>query len=318
MPPAVAIAVVSWNTRTLLDACLGSMRADAEAGRAEVWVVDNGSIDGSPELVADQHRWARLLRAEENLGFGRAVNWVAAQTDAPWIAAANADIALTPSALARLLDAGDRDPRAGAIAPRLLLPDGSTQRSVQEFPTLGESVLSALDRHRNGARHRDLDRPARVPWATGAFLLLRRMAFEQAGRFDERQWLYAEDLDLCWRLRRAGWGVLYEPSAHVRHEENAATATALGADFDKTWLRATYAWQAKVQGVRRTWATALVELAAHLPRLWVLRLLARRSPERFGHRAVAARRAVVAARFGLRTPADLLRPPSHPVEGRTR
>ncbi len=318
MTPPVAIAVVSWNTRALLDACLSSMRADARDARAEVWVVDNGSIDGSPEMVAERHRWAHLMRAEENLGFGRAVNRVAAQTDAPWIAAANADIALTPPALARLLDAGARDPRAGAIAPRLLLPDGTTQPSVQEFPSLRDSVLSALRLRPGGARRWDLDRPAGVPWATGAFLLLRRTAFEQAGRFDERQWLYAEDLDLCWRLGRKGWSVRYEPSAHVRHEENAATAQALGTDFDETWLRATYAWQAEVQGVRRTWAAALVELAACTPRLWVLGLLAPRSPERFAHRALAARRAAVAARFGLRAPSDLLRPPSPPVEGRRR
>lgn len=167
-------------------------------------------------------------------------------------------MALVATALQTLLAGGDRYPRAGAVAPRLLLPDGSTQHSVQEFPSLRVALQEAFSLRRGAAHRFDLEQAAWVPWATGAFLLLRRVAFEQVGRFDETQWLHAEDLDLCWRLNCGGWGVRYEPSAHVRHEENAATAEAFGEKFSETWLRATYAWQARRQGIGRTWATALV------------------------------------------------------------
>lgn len=315
-PPVVAIAVVSWNTRALLDACLASMRADADAGLAEVWVVDNGSSDGSPELVAEHHPWAQLVRPGENLGFGRAVNRVAAATTAPWIAAANADIALTPGALATLLGAGERDPGAGAVAPRLLLPDGSVQPSVQPFPTLGHTVLEVLRAARISDRvarrlyvrgHWDPDRRATVPWATGAFLLLRRTAFEQVGRFDESQWLYGEDLDLCWRLGRAGWRIRYEPCARVRHEEHAAALQAFGERFPETWLRATYAWKARRYGIAATWAAAGLRLVDARMRVAVLVALARRSPQRFEPRLLRARRDLYAARFGLRPRRDLLR-----------
>jgi GT2 family glycosyltransferase len=192
----------------------------------------------------------------------------------------------------------------------LLLPDGSTQHSVQEFPSLRVALQEAFSLGRGAAHRFNLEQAAWVPWATGAFLLLRRVAFEQVGRSDETQWLYAEDLDLCWRLNCGGWGVRYEPSAHVRHEENAETAEAFGEKFSETWLRATYAWQARRQGIGRTWATALVRLVPAVLRFVLLTLLARRFPERFGWRATRARRAVRAAWFGLRAPGDLLRAPS--------
>jgi len=317
MPVSVAIAVVSWNTRDLLDRCLQSMRADADAGRAEVWVVDNGSTDGSPEMVAERHPWARLVRPENNLGFGRAVNLVARATSAPWIAAANADIALTDRALQALLQAGARDPRAGAIGPRLLLQDGSTQPSVQPFPTLGKALLQLTQVHRLSARtvrrlhlpdRWDPDRPARVPWVTGAFLLARREAFEKAGGFDEEQWLYAEDLDLCWRMRRAGWEIRYEPSARVHHAHSAASEQAFGgaAGVSDVWIRATYAWRVRRYGLLATWAAALAGAVDAGARLALLRLLRRHSERRWGRRAARAERALHAARLGLRSRAELL------------
>src|SRR4051812_35879569 len=119
---AVSIAVVSWNTRDLLARCLESMKPEVDRGLAEVWVVDNASSDGSAEMVAERYPSVRLIASDDNLGFGRAINLVARQTSSEWIASANADVALRPGALDALLEAGARDPRAGAIAPRLILP----------------------------------------------------------------------------------------------------------------------------------------------------------------------------------------------------
>src|SRR5437764_9942313 len=100
MPGApVTIAVVSWNTRDLLARCLDSLLPEVERGRAEVWVVDNASSDGSADLVRERYGWANLIASEENLGFGTAVKRGAARTSARWIGGANADIALRPGAL---------------------------------------------------------------------------------------------------------------------------------------------------------------------------------------------------------------------------
>src|SRR4051794_41161026 len=97
-PPAV-VAVVSWNNRGLLAEALRSLEPEVDAGNAEVWVVDNGSSDGSPALVREQFPWVTLIESEENLGYGSAVNLVARRTDSDWIVPANDDIRLAPGAL---------------------------------------------------------------------------------------------------------------------------------------------------------------------------------------------------------------------------
>jgi N-acetylglucosaminyl-diphospho-decaprenol L-rhamnosyltransferase len=250
----VAVAVVSYQTREHLRACLASLRGDHDAGRAEVWVVDNGSTDGSADMVHDEFGWVTLVQADENLGYGAAVNVVADHTDTPWLVAANADTVVQRSALAALLRAGRKDPRAGAVAPRLLLPDGSTEHSVHPFPTVAFTAAFALGLTRPVADRLCLEgawnaeRSRRVPWAVGAFLLIRREAWDQVGGFDERQWLFAEDLDLGWRLAQAGWQTRYEPTAIVEHHESAATTAAFGPSRTERTQQATYEWLHRRRG----------------------------------------------------------------------
>jgi N-acetylglucosaminyl-diphospho-decaprenol L-rhamnosyltransferase len=258
----IVAAVVSWNTRDLLARCLESLRDD----RVEVHVVDNGSSDGSPELVRERFGWA-TLHEPGNIGFGAAVNLVAERTGSPWLLAANADTAAEPGALDALVEAGARDRRAGAIAPRLVLPDGSTQHGAYPFPTLPFLALfnSGLAA-RMGDRlclegHMNPDRPRRVPWAIGAFLLIRRAAFDAAGGFDPAQWLYAEDLDLGWRMRRAGWHTRVEPRAIVHHASAASTAQAWGEDRVLEWQAATYDWLRRRRGPLRARAAYALNLA---------------------------------------------------------
>src|SRR5581483_2913353 len=132
---------------------------------------------------------------------------------------------------------GARDRGIGAVAPRLIRPDGRTQHSVWPLPTLALAIAFTLGLARvlpgTGERlclegYWNPDRAREVPWAIGAFLLLRRAAFDAVGGFDERQWMYAEDLDLGWRLHDAGWSTRYEPAARVLHADGAATAVAFG------------------------------------------------------------------------------------------
>jgi GT2 family glycosyltransferase len=132
----ITIAVVSWNTRALLAECLDSLREDVRSGLADVWVHDNASSDGSAEMVRSDFPWVNLIASSENLGFGAAVNEVAARTRSAWIAPANADLRFSQHALRRLVAEADEHLEAGLIAPRLILPDGSTQHSVYPFPTI--------------------------------------------------------------------------------------------------------------------------------------------------------------------------------------
>jgi N-acetylglucosaminyl-diphospho-decaprenol L-rhamnosyltransferase len=263
----VTIAVVSWNTRDLLAACLRSIGPERRAGTADVVVVDNASVDGSAALVRDEFPWVTLIASDDNLGFGPAVNLAAGAAGGDWIGIANADTALHPGALAALIDAGRRDPRAGIVAPRLVLPDGSTQHSAHAFPTILNTVVrnAPLDRALGDrlcvAGHWRDDRRRRVDWAHGAFLLARRTAWDAVGGFDPDQWMYAEDLDIAWRMRRAGWFTRYEPTARVDHAESAATAKAWGDDRRWRETRAAYAWMARRRGPLPARAVAAVNTA---------------------------------------------------------
>lgn len=306
--PRVAVAVVSWNTRDLLDACLTSLRADHEAGLAEVWVVDNASDDGSAAMVDERHPWVSLLALEENVGYGAAVNQVATRTATPFVAAANSDLRLEPGALAALLAAADADPGAGALAPRLLLPGGTTQHTVHPFPTIGLGLLlsSGLAWRPPIARRLpmegawDADTGRRVDWAHGALLVVRRDAWDAVGGFDPEQWLYAEDLDLCWRLARAGWATRYVPEAHVHHAVSAATGSRWD-DQERAVRsqRSTYAWLAARQGRRRARAVALAHLAGPAIRAALLGAAARVAPGRYAERAARQRAYAQMHRTGL-------------------
>lgn len=296
--PTVDVAVISWNTRALLGRCLSSLRDAAERGLAHVTVVDNGSSDGSSELVRSEYTWAKLIEPRENLGFGAAVNLAAEAGSSTWVAAANADIALEPEALSEMVAAGERDPSAGAIAPRLILPDGTTQHSVHRFPSpalaatvgLGLPGLSARLAGRlllEGAWNPEL--PARVDWAHGAFLLFRRSSFESIRGFDARQWMYAEDLDICWRLRRAGHQIAYVPTARVRHELSAATEQAF-LDREQRHLAASYRWLTRRRGRWTARLTAHLNAAGALRRAAVLAVGAAFSPSRWRNSMRRARR----------------------------
>ena len=290
--PLVTVVIVSWNTRDLLRRCLASF----EGSGADIWVVDNASSDGSAEMVREEFPSVRVEALAENVGFGRAANLAAARARTPWIAIANADVAVRPGALEALVAAGEADPKAGALAPRLILPDGSTQHSVFSFPTVGNALvvstgigrlIPALGRRVLLLGAFDADRPQLVPWAVAAFLLIRREAW--AG-FDEQQWMYAEDLDLGWRLREAGWHTRYVPEALVDHESGAAAQQAFG-DSGRTerWQHETYAWMERRMGRGRTRTVAAIHVAGQAVRLAALAPLARVAPGRFARRRDAAR-----------------------------
>jgi N-acetylglucosaminyl-diphospho-decaprenol L-rhamnosyltransferase len=286
----VVVAVVSWNTRELLDRCLRSLRPAADAGLAEVWVVDNASTDGSAAMVRDVHPWVRLVASTENLGYGRAANLVAERTSSPWLAVANADVAVRGDALEQLIAAGEGDPRAGIVVPRLILPDGSTQHSVWPLPEPLPMAMANLGPRlvpdRVGERlvlwqQWDPERPRRVPWALGAFLLVRRSAWDEVRGFDPHQWMSAEDLDLGWRMREAGWATRYEPAAVVDHDESAAAGQRWGAHLQVHWQRCAYAWMVRRLGRRRAAVIGAINFAGSAARLLALGLLSLWRPARF-------------------------------------
>ena len=268
---SIAVAVVSHGTRDLLARCLDSLAGE------EVWVVDNASTDGSADMVRERFPAVHLIAGQENLGYGRAANLALGRSGASWLVAANADVAVRPGALRALVGAargGD-----GVLAPRLVRPDGSTQHSIHRFPTVPLAVAHAVGAPGLGDRllldgRTDLDRERRVDWAHGALLAVRREAWEALGGFDERLWLYAEDLDLCWRARRVGWATRYVPTAVVEHAVSASTGTAFGAAKEDRAQAAAYAWMRSARGPVRTRAYAAITAGGALvrgDRVWARR-----------------------------------------------
>ncbi len=226
----VAVAVVSYNTREVLRACLASVMADAPG---EVLVVDNGSTDGSVEMVRTAFPTVRLIEDPSNPGYGAGANHAFAATRGPYVLLLNSDTVLPAGALAALHAYAEAHPRAGIVGPRLRNADGSLQRSCYAFPSAGfllveYSPLHALARRVPALRRRFLldwahDAPRAVPWVVGAALLFRRAALDAVGGFDPHYHMYAEEVDLAHRMAAAGWETHFAPVADVTHLGGAST-----------------------------------------------------------------------------------------------
>ena len=232
-PPTsrIAVAVVSYNTRELLRACLASAIAD---GAAEVVVVDNASTDGSPAMVRADFPGVALVDDRGNLGYGAASNVALAHCTAEHVLLLNADTVVHPGALETLRLYLDAHPGVGMAGPLLLDPDGTTQASVFPFPgTLGWLVendpvapLAGLvpPLRRRMLRFAPPAAPAAVPWVLGAALAIRRAAFDAVHGFDPSFFMYFEEVDLARRLASAGWETHVVPTARVTHVGGASTS----------------------------------------------------------------------------------------------
>jgi len=231
--PRWAAVVVNYEGGDRLVGCVRSVLADTSAGPVELVVVDNGSTDGSVNGLRALLPDVRVVRAPGNVGYARAANLGAAATRAPVVAILNVDLVVEAGAAKALLDRIDREARLGAVGPQLRNSDGTAYPSARTMPSVPVAVGHAIfgiwnPENRYTAQYRQLDAdpstPRLVDVVSGAAIWLRRAALDEVGGWDERYFMYLEDTDLCWRLRRAGWDVAYEPSAVVDHEQGAITA----------------------------------------------------------------------------------------------
>lgn len=240
----VGVAIVSFNTRELLGACLESLALCAMPLR--IAVVDNSSTDGSAELVRTRFPHVTLIESGRNLGFAagtnRAVQAVCAAPDSPeYLLLLNPDTIVHPGAIERLVAFLDAHPRVGVVGPRLLNPDGTLQAAAFRFPTL---MMTALDLfppgealpgrlygswwHGRYPQEVAGTAPFPIDHPLGACMLARRAVFAQVGPFDEGYFMYAEEVEWCYRVRRAGWAIWQEPGALVTHVGGAATSQFRG------------------------------------------------------------------------------------------
>ena len=231
----VSVIVVSFNTCDLLRECLTSLREECarlpEGESAEILVVDNCSRDGSAEIVTAEFSGSgvpvRLIRSDVNLGFGVANNRAIEAARGRYLALLNSDAFFHSGALVRAIAHMESDPSAGVGGARLVGRDGAWQPSARMFPIVLRDafVLTGLasrfprSRFFSAAERTWADPavPADVDWVTGAFMIVRREALAKAGLFDPAFFLYCEEVDLCRRVKDAGFHVRYWPDIVVTH-----------------------------------------------------------------------------------------------------
>jgi N-acetylglucosaminyl-diphospho-decaprenol L-rhamnosyltransferase len=225
--PEVQAVVVSYNSEDELRACVEPLTA---MPGVSVCVVDSASSDGTLASVADLDLTAIPLA--ENRGFAHACNAGWRRGSEPYVLFLNPDATIDRDSLDRMVAVAEADAAIGAVAPRIVEPDGALDYSLRRFPRLRSTYAQALFLHRVfprapwtdelERRASAYDRTGSPEWASGACLLVRRTALERLGGLDEGFFLYCEDLDLCRRLRDAGYDIRFEPSAVVVHEGGAS------------------------------------------------------------------------------------------------
>jgi len=233
MPCLLSICIVNWNTCEYLRACLESIRDTRGDLEPEVIVVDNASRDGSQRMVRTDFPEVTLIANERNLNYAHGNNQALEAATGEFRLLLNPDVVLLPGSLQELLAAMHRHPRAGAIAPKLVYPDGRPQLSCRTFPAPAAiayeaSGLARLLPHskRFGAYRMswwDHDEERTVDQPMASALLLREVALEDVGLFDEEFPIFFNDVDLCRRLWGERWEVWFTPAAKVIHHIGAST-----------------------------------------------------------------------------------------------
>lgn len=249
----LAIITVSYNTRDLLADCLAAVLAGLarSALSGEVWVVDNASTDGSIQMVRERFPSVRLLAHDENVGFAAGNNLalnaigLAQPTTPRYILFLNPDTRVTGDALGEMVRFLDGAPHAGAAGARLIHGDGSFQHSAFAFPGLTQIFLDffpvhhrVLDSRLNGRYARRLYEAGEafpVDHPLGAALMVRSDVLAQVGGFDERFFMYCEEIDLCQRIKNAGWPIYCVPRAEIVHLVGQSTQQVRDRMFVALW-----------------------------------------------------------------------------------
>jgi GT2 family glycosyltransferase len=247
--PEVSVIVVSFNALPWLERCLESVRGH------ETIVVDNGSTDGSVDLVRSRFPEVRLVE-QENLGMGAGNNAGMRLAGGRYFLLLNSDAWAEEGAIGRLVAFAEARPDAAVVGPRLVNPDGTLQRSVRAFPTVWRLATEYLFLRKLAPRSRLLnplyvgdfrhDEAREVDWVTGAALLVRRDAADAVGLFDEDFFMFSEEADWMFRFREAGWKVWFDPDARVVHVGGASHGGRLYVENLRGHLR----FLAKHRGTR--------------------------------------------------------------------
>jgi len=245
--PDLSIIIVNWNSAIYLNTCIRTILESTRGLNYEIIVVDNASYDGS-EAVARQHGDSvRFVQSDENLGFGRANNLGYHRSRGNALLFLNPDTEILADALGKMYETLLSNEYIGALGCRVLNTDGSIQTScIQAFPTIINQLLDAeCIRNRfpksmlwgMGPLYEASDRPLEVEAIAGSCLMVRRDIFEKAGLFSEEYFMFAEDLDLCYKMRKHGYRNYYYGGASVVHHGGGSTKSTGKGSFSAVLMR---------------------------------------------------------------------------------
>lgn len=247
----IAVIIVSWNVREYLANCLQSLFAElGRAGlRGEVWVADNASTDGTVESLRDLFPQVHLIVNEDNPGFGAANNqgMRAARASEPrYYFLLNPDTVVRPGALTQMVDCLEKQPGAGLVGARLVYGDGRFQHSAFGFPRLRQLAFDLFpmparlyESRLNGRYPRHQYSGDGAPFAVdhplGATMMAKASVVEATSGFDESFHMYCEEIDWCWRIRKAGWEIYLVPAAEIVHYGGASTKQVQALSIVNLW-----------------------------------------------------------------------------------
>jgi N-acetylglucosaminyl-diphospho-decaprenol L-rhamnosyltransferase len=277
----LSIVILNWNVRDLLERCLASLRSDHYT--LEIIVVDNASHDDSVAMVREKYPQATLIANSVNRGFTGGNNQGIAAAHGRYVMVLNPDTEVLGDALDGLVAYLDDHPDVGALGPQLLNPDRSIQSSRRRFPTLTTAFFEST--WLQGVAPRGIlthyymddvspDHTHEVDWLNGACTVFRREAFDRVGVYDAQNFfMYSEELDLCRRVKEAGWKIVYLPEAQVIHyvgksSDQAVAARhiyfqtskvhyfrkwhgAIQANLLRVFLLSQYMWQIGLESIKR-------------------------------------------------------------------
>lgn len=229
----LSIIIVNWNSKDYLQRCLDSIRSQRIECDYEILVIDSGSLDGCREMLQRHHPEVVFIQSEHNLGFAKANNEAFKAARGRNILFLNPDTEVDRDAIRQLYGNLESLPDAGVIGPKLLNTDGTVQTScIRSFPTILNEALDCEALRQRFPRSRlwgmaalfnKSATPSEVSAISGACMMVNRLVFEKAGMFNSGYFMYSEDIDLCFKIRRAGYKNYFVPSATVIHHGGASS-----------------------------------------------------------------------------------------------
>ena len=241
----ISFIIVNWNTKDLLLECLASIYQTVNEIAFEIWVVDNGSSDGSVGAVKDKYQSIKIIENRINLGFAAANNLALESMGGQYALLLNTDTVLSEDAVSELHRFMEVNPETAIACGQLLNLDGSKQNSIANFPSLlslvsNETLLRLLLPRRFPSKRREYRTPIEIDSCIGACMLIRKKAIDQTGFLDDRYFFFLEETDWAYRMKKVGWKIYFVPAAKIFHAQGKSVR--IRADARIMFYRSRYAF----------------------------------------------------------------------------